>query len=302
MSKFVAGLVLMFAVVFTGCSKVPPGNVGILVNQYGTQKGVQDFPVKTGRVWFNPVTHDLYVFPTYMQNAVWGAQKNEAITFNSSEGSSITADVGLSYSLKPELVPHLFIEFRQDIETITHNYLRSKVRDIFNRHAAKFKAVEIMSDKKEELLIEVKKDLEDLVGEKGFVIDSVSFVSAPVPDPRVLESISMVITATQKAIEAENKVKQIEAEARQAEALASGKAKAMLAEAEGRAKSTTVEAEAQAKANKLLSESLTPELIQYKMFDEWDGTAPLVVGGDGNMLLNLQPKTKSVTQPTAEVQ
>jgi hypothetical protein len=34
----------------TGCAKtIPPGNVGIVVNQYGSQKGVADFPLKTRR-------------------------------------------------------------------------------------------------------------------------------------------------------------------------------------------------------------------------------------------------------------
>jgi regulator of protease activity HflC (stomatin/prohibitin superfamily) len=284
-SKF--GLFLFACLLFVGvgCSKVPPGNVGILVNQYGTQKGVQDFPIKTGRVWYNPWTHDLYIFPTFMQNAAWGAGKGESITFNSSEGSSITADVGLAYSLKPELVPHLFIEFRQDIDTITHGYLRNKVRDVFNRHAAKYKAVDIMSDKKEELLVEVKKDLDSLLTNKGFIIDSVSFLAAPNPDQRVKDSISLVIEATQKAIQAENKVKQIEAEARQAIALSNGKADAMLAEAEGKAKSILVEAEAQAKANKVLNESLTPELTRYKAIESWDGRAPMVLGGDASSLL-----------------
>lgn len=283
-SKLGLFFVLCFAVLLgTGCSKVPPGNVGILVNQYGTQKGVQDFPIKTGRITYNPWTHDLYIFPTFMQNASWGG--SESITFNSAEGSSITSEVGLAFQLKPDLVPHLFVEFRQDIETITHGYLRNKVRDTFNRHAAKYKAVEIMSDKKEGLLLEVKKDLDGMLSSKGFIIDSVSFISAPKADQRVLESISMVIQATQKAIEAENKVKQIEAEAKQAVALATGKADAVKAEAEGKAQSILLEAKAQAEANEILAKSLTPELVQYKTVESWDGKVPVVIGGEGTNLL-----------------
>lgn len=33
-----------------GCTRIPPGYVGIKVNMYGSQKGVADFPLQTGRV------------------------------------------------------------------------------------------------------------------------------------------------------------------------------------------------------------------------------------------------------------
>jgi hypothetical protein len=54
------GMLLLLAIAgasffTTGCAKtIPPGHVGIVVNQYGSQKGVADFPLKTGRVWYNP--------------------------------------------------------------------------------------------------------------------------------------------------------------------------------------------------------------------------------------------------------
>jgi len=40
----------------TGCYKVvAPGHVGIVVKQSGSDRGVQDFPIQTGRVWYNPI-------------------------------------------------------------------------------------------------------------------------------------------------------------------------------------------------------------------------------------------------------
>jgi regulator of protease activity HflC (stomatin/prohibitin superfamily) len=49
--------------------------------------------------------------------------------------------------------------------------------------------------------------------------------------------------------------------------------------AAGRAKAITAEAEAQAKANHLLSESITPTLVQYEMAKRWNGQMPQVTGG-----------------------
>src|ERR1700677_2475962 len=48
------------------CTKVEPGYVGIKVNNWGSQKGVQDYPLKTGMVFYNPLTEDMYDFPTFM--------------------------------------------------------------------------------------------------------------------------------------------------------------------------------------------------------------------------------------------
>jgi regulator of protease activity HflC (stomatin/prohibitin superfamily) len=54
--------------------------------------------------------------------------------------------------------------------------------------------------------------------------------------------------------------------------------------AQGRAKSITAEAEAQARANVLLSQSVTPTLVQYEMAKRWDGKMPQVTGGAMPML------------------
>lgn len=39
-----------------GCSVVSPGEVGIVVNMAGSNRGVQDYPVRTGYVFYNPFT------------------------------------------------------------------------------------------------------------------------------------------------------------------------------------------------------------------------------------------------------
>ena len=60
------------AVTCTGCYKVvAPGHVGIVVKQSGTDRGVQDFPIQSGRVWYNPVNEAVLTYPTYVQRAIW---------------------------------------------------------------------------------------------------------------------------------------------------------------------------------------------------------------------------------------
>ncbi len=40
----------------TSCTRIDAGHEGILVKQYGTDKGVQNVSLVTGRVWYNPWT------------------------------------------------------------------------------------------------------------------------------------------------------------------------------------------------------------------------------------------------------
>lgn len=285
MKRLVLGIAMLTTILSVGCTNVEPGYIGIKVNMYGSQKGVEDFPLQTGRVMYNPWTEDIYKFPTFMQHKAWtegeneSSPINEAITFNSSEGASITADVGLNYSLNPQKVPQLFVEFRQDVHTITNTYLRNQVRDSFNRIGGHYKAVSLFGEEKQKLLDEVKQDLISRLEKHGFIIDTISFIGSPRGDARVMASINLVIEATQRAIEAENKVRQVEAEAAQ-----------RLAQAQGEADSIMKVAEAQAKANKELSASITPELIKYRMLDKWDGVLPRVTSGDASLLLNIEGK------------
>lgn len=59
------------------------------------------------------------------------------------------------------------------------------------------------------------------------------------------------------------------------------KNEAAIAKAEADAKAKIMDAEAQAKANALLTESLTPELLEKMYYEKWDGKLPYIYGGDG---------------------
>lgn len=261
----------LLAVSSIGCTRVDPGNIGLKVNMYGTDRGVDDVTLETGRVWYNPITEDIYTFPTYMQNAVWTkdeideSPEDESITFNSIEGAVVNADIAISYQILPEHVKDIFTELRQDAEYIKNVYVRSKTRDSFSRHSSKMKVVDIFGSKKEELLSSVKEDLGSSM--PGFKFDMVTFVGGLRVDPLVEQSISSTIQATQRAIEAENKVKQSTAEAQQ-----------KVEEARGLAESILLEAKARSEANEILTKSLSPALLQYESLQRWDGVLPKVTG------------------------
>jgi regulator of protease activity HflC (stomatin/prohibitin superfamily) len=280
-----ASLVLLLS----ACTKVEPGYVGIKVNQYGDQKGVEDFPLHTGAVWFNTFTTEVYKFPTFRQNVVWTKDTrdddtDDSMTFNSIEGSVINADIALSYSLKPEKVPLIFVTFRKDIEHITHIYIRSEVRDAISRHASSMKVIDVFGSKKQELLESVKKDLNDHLNSIGFEFEMVSFIGGLRCDDNVMRSINATIEATQLAISAQNKIVQAKAEADQAIETARGRSSSVVIEAQARYEAMKLEAQ----GNDILTKSLTSELVRYRAIEKWTGTPPQVMGGDFSTLLNIK--------------
>lgn len=297
-SAMLVAFALFGASMLSGCGYefIEPGDVGIKVKLAGDHRGVQETTIVSGRVFYNSIFYDVVQFPVYLQTAVWtqspheGNVSDESITFNSIEGSSLNVDVSITYQFIAEKIPQVYMEFRKTPEEIMHVYVRSMVRDAFSRAASTMKVMDIFGEGKQRLLTNVKDELNKELEPKGIHFDSVSFVGKPRVDQGVEQRINAVISASQKALEEQNKVAEIKAIADQA-----------IERARGESESITLLATAQAQANKILAESITPELAQYMIAKQWDGRLPQVTG-DSVPLLPIQlqdnaPKAKSGINP-----
>jgi regulator of protease activity HflC (stomatin/prohibitin superfamily) len=136
---------------------------------------------------------------------------------------------------------------------------------------------------KEEVVLKVCERINGQVSDIGVVLQQFGFIGAPRPPQNVIDSINMKIAATQNAMRVENEVRQTQAEAQKAIAKAEGEAKAAIARAEG-----------EAKANRVLAESITPELLQWRNLQimeqavaRWDGKRPMVEGQGSGLLLQV---------------
>ncbi len=72
MAKLItSGIVGFFRLTFLvfSCERIDAGHVGVKVNQYGDNKGVSDVVEVTGMVFFNPITHSIYEFPTFIHTS-----------------------------------------------------------------------------------------------------------------------------------------------------------------------------------------------------------------------------------------
>jgi hypothetical protein len=94
------GVWLIFSFLI-GITRIEAGYVGVEVNLAGSQRGASEIPVRTGWVFYSPLTTQIIEFPTYVQTVKWtknvneGNPLNEEMGFNSKEGMEIFADVSL---------------------------------------------------------------------------------------------------------------------------------------------------------------------------------------------------------------
>src|SRR5690349_3644768 len=151
--RWIGGLLLFLTVMgVSACGRtiVEPGHVGIQVDYYGQDRGVESYPKVTGVVWYNPITTKVLQYPTFVQTAVWthnineGNPFDESISFTTSDQMQVAADVSLAYHLTADRVPAFYVKFRSDdLRTFTHGFLRNLAREKFDAAAGRYKIEQI---------------------------------------------------------------------------------------------------------------------------------------------------------------
>ena len=282
-----AVLVVLVGIFLGSCvARVDAAHVGIRVKLAGSSRGVDDIPVVTGWVVYNPLTEQLVMFPTSVQNVTWtkdpneGRQHDESITFSSQEGVNINADIGLSFHIEPSFAPHLYLRYRKsDLIELAGGYVRNAVREAFNVQASQMPVQAIYGAEKSKLVAGVTKHLQEQLGKDGFVIDQLTINGALRLPENVATAINRAMEATQLAIQAENRVRQVKAEAEQAITQAEGQATAARARARGEADSRLITSKAEARANLILRVSTSAAVLQYRALEKWNGRLPVMNGG-----------------------
>lgn len=244
---FISIFLFVFTIIaFVSCNeRIDAGYEGILVKLYGTDKGVQDVSLVTGRVWYNPMTEDVYEFPTYVQTINY-----EPFTVNAKDGSVFNVDPTLSFKVKDGYSPMIFKKYRKDIIEITQTTLYNYIRDAFRIEFNKYTTDSIISNR-EKFEFAIQSNMGKLLDKEGFALEQMtSGISYP---ETITQAINAKNAAVQQAMRVENELKIAQAEARK----------------------LIVLAESEAKANELRKLSLNQLLIQQQFIEKWDGKTPI---------------------------
>ncbi len=249
---------------------IQPGYVGVVVDLFGSDQGVEKNELGVG-MHFIPPWKQIYQFPVFEQNDTW--QGNEGFNFQTSEGMAIHADIGITFHLEPSLVPKIFQRYRRGLYDISHFFLRNFIRDAVNIAASKLTVQDLYSTAKEQFFTEVENHVRTDLKDMGIIISRIYLIGRFHFPDNVIDAINAGIEANQKAVQRENELRQSEAEAKKVVAHANGAAQCIL-----------MKAKAEAESNRILTQSLSPELLEWQRIQKWDGKLPQVTGATTPMI------------------
>lgn len=263
----IAAILLLISV--NSCEIINAGHVGVKVNMYGSDKGVQNVTAVTGWVFYNPITTKVYEFPTYIQHKEYSETEDgdASFTVNTKDGSEFRVAPILNYSVNPQKAPEIFAKYRRTLPELENGFLKTSIYDAFRLATNKYTAEELISNRAK-FEVEVRRLLEAQIVKEGFIVNQ--FTSNLEYPTSFKNAINAKNNAVQAALTAENQVKTAEAQAKIKVARAQGDAEAML-----------TKAKAEAEANRMKQTTLTPMLLQQLWIEKWNGKLPTTQLGAG---------------------
>jgi len=170
-------------------------------------------------------------------------------TAASKDLQDVSTKIAINYKLDAKEAATVFTTIgREYITVIANPVVQETVKEVTARYNA-----EDCILRRADVKADITRLLIDRLALRGIITETVNIINFDFSD-EFTNAIEAKVVAMQKAKEAENKLLQIEVEARQAEQKAKGEAAATIAIANG-----------QAEANKILGESLTPSILQYML-------------------------------------
>lgn len=302
LNKLLVLPILVLISFVSGCTTIEPGNVGIVINKWGQNRGVQDYTPTTGFVTYNPISTSIETFPTSAQTIKWTADPkegglndkdsdstDESITFVTNKGTSVNADVSLTFQFVPDKVPAFYVKFRSDdVKSFAYGYLHNVARNAMTEVGSRYSVEDVMGGKTEEYVKAVEAKIQEDVLPLGVQIGQFGFIGKLRPPQQIVDSINAAQQAQYLAQQKQNELMQAQADAAKQVAAAKGAADAEVTRAQG-----------QAQANNLINQSLTDKVLERTRLDvewerirKWDGRLPEVTTGGGNGVLLQIPVQK----------
>ena len=258
-------LLVISSFIFAGSiGQVPAGFRGVVLNFGAVTARV----INEGPYIVTPISESVEMMD--VQTRAYEAEAGAA----SRDLQDVHTKVTLNYSLNPTKVNVTYQTLRRDyLERIIKPAVQESVKAI----TARFDAEKLITQR-----AEVKSAIEDALRDRlamhGILSETISMTDFQF-SKSFIDAIEAKQVAVQDALKAENKLRQIEVEARQAKQTAEGQRDADIARAQGKKQSTILVAEgesqailtvanAQAEANRKVNETLTEKVIQYALVKE----------------------------------
>ncbi|MBQ6789093.1 MAG: prohibitin family protein [Clostridia bacterium] len=242
----IAVLVILAGIVITSAVAIVPAGCSGVVLTFGK---ASDNVMSEGLNFKVPFMQEVVIISNKIQK-----QEVEAAAV-SKDLQTVSSNIAVNYRVLGSSSASIYKNIGRDYETII---LLPAVQESMKSVSAKYTAEELIT-LRAQVGEEIKSTLVEKVEEYGIHVEKFNIVNFDFS-----EEFNDAIEAKQVA---EQNLIKTKTEQEQA-----------LVIAEAQAEVIRKKAQAQADANKLLSESLTPEVVEYEKIQKWDGKLPYATG------------------------
>lgn len=263
MSKIIAVVVAVIALIggiFAVCSMeyIEAGEVGIV---YSMRNGVQDEVLQQGVHFINPL-HKVNEFPVSQQQLVLS---NNPADYNKdshpdwhidapANGGMVKLNLTINYNFMQDRVTGLYERFRgMDGDTLVENMVQNSIIAYIKEVTPQFSVMDIYSTKRAEVGQAITEYLNAKLNDEY----GINIASALIIDVQLDEALMQKVQAKEQA-------KQDAEKAELDKQTAIAQAETDKVKAQANADVAIIEAKAEAEANRIISESITPELIEME--------------------------------------
>ena len=296
-SLIAVAVALVIISVIKCSTTIPAGYVGVVYNLDG---GIEKDTLSQGWHLLSPTqTVTRYTIAreqSYMTKEKQGdSPENESFEIPTKEGASLEVDVAFGYSFDVERVSETFTKFRgQSGKEILTTFIKPNMQGWIKEITSRFGMMEIVATERGKINEAITEEMASRFDKYGIIIDRVSLTDVR-PDKDTDKAIKKKIRAQEELatakvnaetdkVNAEKDKEIAEINAKKDKEVAEINAEKAKIEAKGKADAKIIEAEAEAKANERISKSLTPELLEKKKIEKWNGTVPNVQGSGSTIV------------------
>lgn len=246
--------VLIALVAFNGIATVESGTVGV-VTRFGA---VQQEVLQPGLHFKMPVMTDIIPLDTRIQKVV------DEATASSKDLQVVTSKVALNYRIDSVKGGTIYAELGPQYPlTIVEPAIQESIKSI----TSQFTAEELIT-KRAEVKTAVSEHITQRLQRSNLLVTDFSIIDFNF-SAEFNRAIEEKQVAEQAALRAKNDLERVKTEAEAAEQTAMGVAQGEIARAK-----------AESEAQLLLRETLTPEILQLRAIERWDGKLPVYMGGE----------------------
>lgn len=257
--------VMMIAILFVmSCERVQPNYQGVLMTDFG-KNGKSDFKLQKGRVWILAPGTELFQVPLFEQRARF----DKPLTLKAADNTAFTSTPNYSYSVIEDRAVDVVFQNKQInsgdefMRALEDNILEPKIYDIMKEASRKFVTDSLMATGGS---LKYEEYVQNLVAEefkkRGLILTTFS---------SQLEFSEKVTAKIDNRNEVNTNISVLDQQ---------------IAEQKKRNELEALRTE----QNLIKSKGITPELLQERAIEKWDGKMPTTIAGNVNTIMNIPVK------------